>query len=300
MELRQLEYFVAVAEEGSFTRAAARVHVAQPGVSAQVRRLERELGEDLLDRSARTVRLTPVGAAVLPYARAALDAVAHARLAVDELAGLVRGHVAVGMLTSFSSDLPDLLAAFHGAHPEVRITLAEANSDDLLAGLQAGRFDVVLAGLAGSPPAGVETEVVLDEAIVAAVARDDALAARGAITLNDIRERPIISLPRGTSLRTALDRACRAAGFEPRIAFEASDPYVLAQLARRGLGVAIVPASLAAAHPDEVHALAFRDPPLRGRVVLAWRAAGSVGPAARAFIAHARTGLGGAAGRDVG
>ena len=99
MELHQLEYFVAVAEEASFTRAASRVHVAQPGVSAQVRRLESELGQQLLDRSGRSVRLTEVGSAVLPFARAALDAVTNARLAVDDLAGLVRGQVTVGMVS---------------------------------------------------------------------------------------------------------------------------------------------------------------------------------------------------------
>ena len=99
MELHQLEYFVAVAEEASFTRAASRVHVAQPGVRAQVRRLEPELGQRPLDRSGRSVRLTEVGSAVLPFARAALDAVANARLAADELAGLVRGQVTVGMVS---------------------------------------------------------------------------------------------------------------------------------------------------------------------------------------------------------
>src|SRR3954468_2339988 len=128
MELRQLEYFVTVVEEAGFTRAAARLHVAQPGVSAQIRRLERELGEDLLDRSGRTVRLTEVGAAVLPYARAALSAVSGARAAVAELTGLVRGHVTVGMVTSMSThaiDLPGLLAEFHRHHPEVGITLSE-------------------------------------------------------------------------------------------------------------------------------------------------------------------------------
>src|SRR5690349_20102934 len=118
MELRQLEYFVAVAEKANFTRAAARVHVAQPGVSAQIRRLEREVGHPLLDRSGRTVRLTEVGAAVTPHARAALAAVSGARMAVDELTGLLSGQVNVGMLTSCSSvDVPDLLADFHHAHP---------------------------------------------------------------------------------------------------------------------------------------------------------------------------------------
>src|SRR4029453_15318546 len=103
MELHQLEYLVAVAEEASFTNAAARVHVAQPGVSAQIRRLERELGLTLFDRSGRAVRLTEAGEAVLPYARAALEAVAGARLAADELSGLLRGHVDVGMIVACGS-----------------------------------------------------------------------------------------------------------------------------------------------------------------------------------------------------
>src|SRR6476660_1380363 len=99
IDLKWLRSFVVVAEEASFTRAAARVHVAQPGVSAQVRRLESELGQRLLDRSGRTIRLTEAGAAVLPFARAALDAVAKARLVVDDLAGLVRGQVTIGMVS---------------------------------------------------------------------------------------------------------------------------------------------------------------------------------------------------------
>src|SRR6266540_4363563 len=146
MEFRQLEYFVAVAAEANFTRAAAKLHVAQPGVSAQVRRLERELGQPLLDRSERTVRLTEAGVAVLPYARAALAAVAGARLAVDELTGLMRGHVAIGMVTSHSIDLPGLLASFHHDHPAVEISLSEGNSDQLIRALHAGQLDLAVIG----------------------------------------------------------------------------------------------------------------------------------------------------------
>src|SRR3954470_11885047 len=98
MELRQLAYVVAVAEEGSFTRAAAREHVAQPGVSAQVRRLERELGQPLFERGPGPVTLTAAGAAVLPLARTALAAAARVRVAVDEIAGIVRGRVAMGVV----------------------------------------------------------------------------------------------------------------------------------------------------------------------------------------------------------
>jgi DNA-binding transcriptional LysR family regulator len=149
MELHQLEYFVAVAEEASFTRAASRVHVAQPGVSAQVRRLESELGQQLLDRSGRSVRLTEVGSAVLPFARAALDAVANARLAVDDLAGLVRGQVTAGMVSGCALPvLAELLAGFHDRHPGVAIALVEDNSDRLVERLRDGRLDLALIGWA--------------------------------------------------------------------------------------------------------------------------------------------------------
>ncbi|MGZ3640079.1 MAG: LysR family transcriptional regulator, partial [Ktedonobacterales bacterium] len=216
MELRQLEYFVAVAEEASFTKAAARVHVAQPGVSAQIRQLERELGQDLFDRTGRTVRLTAVGAAVLPYARAALEAVAAARLAVEELTGLLRGRVAVGMLTACSIvSLFDLLESFSQRYPAVEITLSEANSDHLIAALQDGHLDLALVGLAGTPPPGIQTEVLADEALVAAVSPSDPLAASATITLAALQECPLISLPQGTGLRAALDAACTAAGLHP-------------------------------------------------------------------------------------
>jgi DNA-binding transcriptional LysR family regulator len=296
MELRWLEYFVTVAEEASFSKAAAKLHVAQPGVSAQVRRLERELGQALLDRSGRTVRLTEVGAAVLPYARAALEAVDGARLAVDELTGLVRGHVAVGMVIACSSlDLLDLLAEFHHDYPGVEITLSEANSDRLLDDLRAGQLDLAFVGLAAGPPPGIETRVIADEALVAAVSHDDALAARATISLDALQERALISLPRGTGLRACLDDACAAAGFQPRIAFEASDLRVVAQLAGRGLGVAILPESVGNARAAEVHTIAIDRPQMRGSVELAWRAEGPISPAARALISHARNMLAGPA-----
>ena len=295
MELRQLEYFVAVAEEASFTRAAARVHVAQPGVSAQIRRLERELGQALLDRSGRAVRLTEAGEAVLPFARAALAAVEGARLAVDELAGLLRGRVAVGTVTSVSSgdlDLPGLLADFHRSHPGVEITLSEDSSERMAEALLDGRLDLALVSLGGKNPPGMETRVVTDERLVAAVSHDDPLAAKKTVALKALGERSLISLPRGTGIRSLIDEACAAAGFRPRIAFEAGDPNVLARLSGRGLGVAVLPESLADYYREELHAIGITDPVLRGRLELAWRSEGPIGPAARALIGRARSMLG--------
>ena len=289
MELHQLAYFVAVAEEGNFTRAAERLHVAQPGVSAQVKRLERELGQELLDRSGRTVRLTDVGAAALPHARAALAAVQGVREAVEELAGLVRGQVAIGAVTSAGPvGLPDLLAGFHERYPAVEITLSEADSDTMLAALREGRLDLAVVGISTAPPPGIATQVLLDEPFLAVTAPTGPLAGRREVDLPGLGEVPLMALPKGTGLRTALDAAFAREGLTPRIAFEAADPNVLVQLAMRGLGVAVVPESLARYHQADLRIIGIAGAGLRGVLALAWRTGGPLSPAARALIAYAR------------
>jgi DNA-binding transcriptional LysR family regulator len=290
MELHQLEYFVAVAEEASFTRAASRVHVAQPGVSAQVRRLESELGQRLLDRSGRTVRLTAAGAAVLPFARAALDAVTNARLAVDELTGLVRGQVTIGMVSGCALPvLAELLAGFRKQYPGVAISLTEDNSDRLVEMLGDGRLDLALIGAAGEPVPNVSTAVLIDEELAAAVAPGHPLAAEETVTIKALRDEPLVSLPRGTGVRAALDAACAAAGFEPRIVFEASALPMVVTMAAQGLGLAVVPESvanmpLAQAAPVIVPIT----PETRSRLELAWPETPSANPAARVLIQQAR------------
>jgi DNA-binding transcriptional LysR family regulator len=287
MELRQLEYFVAVAEEANFTRAAQRIHVAQPAVSAQIQRLERELGQPLLDRSRRTVRLTAAGHAALPYARAALAAVDDMHVAVDELTQLVRGSVTIGAVTSHNFDMPALLADFHRDHPNVEITLGTDSSDALIDGVRSGRLDAAIVSVGPDEhPDGLDVAVVTDEAIVAVVSTDDELASRRTIRLTELADRPVIALPVGAGIRHQLDAACAEIGVCPRIAFEASTPLALAELAERGLGVAIVPESVPRGR-DRLHALAVV-PRLRGRLVLAWRAEGPMSPAARVLVQKAR------------
>jgi len=285
IDLKWLRSFVVVAEEASFTRAASRVHVAQPGVSAQVRRLESELGQQLLDRSGRSVRLTEVGSAVLPFARAALDAVANARLAVDELAGLVRGQVTVGMVSGCALPiLAELLAAFHDRYPGVAITLVEDNSDRLVERLRDGRLDLALIGWAGQAPPDIDTVVIVDEELVAVAGPGHLLANAGPLTVSRLRDVPLVTLPRGTGVRAALDAACAQAGFTPRIVFEASALPMVVQLAARGLGLAVVPSSI----PNGPGILPIISPPLRSRLELAWDSAPSADPAARALIEQAR------------
>ncbi|MEU8524101.1 MULTISPECIES: LysR family transcriptional regulator [Streptomyces] len=300
MELRRLQYFVAVVEEGGFTRAAARLHLSQPGLSAQIRQLEKELGQPLLDRSGRTVTPTEVGRAVLPYARAALAAVDGVRQTVDEYTGLLRGRVTLGIVSGAAGrafELPALLADFRDAHPRVEISLTEDSSERMRAALLAGELDVALLGTADAePPPGLAYRVVVDEPLVALVTGDHPLAVRGEVPLSDLRERSLICLPRGTGVRTVLERACAAAGFAPQVAFEAAAPQVLAQLAARGLGVAVLPWGEEPVPDGSLRAVRIVRPVLRGRVALAWRADGPASPAARAFLERLRDALPEAAG----
>ena len=164
-------------------------------------------------------------------------------------------------------------------------------SSDLEA-LRTGRADLALVGLPGEAPDGLDAHVLVDEELVLACSPDHELASRSTCSLDGLRDQVLISLPRGTGLRTALDTACAARGFQPHIAFEASRPATLAHLAARGLGLAVLPAPAARYYASELHAIAMR-PRLRSRIVLAWRSEGTISPAARTLVAHARRTLGG-------
>jgi DNA-binding transcriptional LysR family regulator len=260
MELRQLEYFVAVAEEANFTRAAERVHISQSGVSAQIRKLERDLGATLIDRSGRTAGLTAAGEAALEHARAALASVDAVRDAVDDVKGLLRGRLVVGMVSAGTVPaLFDALAAFHRAHPGVDIALVEDNSDRLIERVRSGAMDLALVGAAGTSPPGLDALTIVSEPVVAAVAIGHPLARRRRVTLADISAYPIVCLPEGTGIRAVFDQACAAKGVEVDISLQASAPDAVAGLAIRGLGVAILATSMATSYVGRLKALALDD-----------------------------------------
>jgi DNA-binding transcriptional LysR family regulator len=284
MELHQLDYLVAVAEEASFTKAAARVHVAQPGVSAQIRRLERELGHALFDRSGRSVRLTDAGAAVLPLARAALSAVAQIGVLADELRGVLRGHVAVGMMPSCPPDvITGTLAVFHDQHPGVAVTLIEAPSAELIAALRDGAIDLAVIGFASPPARGIDVEIINDDVLVAAVAHRHVLAERTSMPLSALADHDIICLPRGAGIRASLDEGFAAARLHARVALEASNPEVVADLAAQGLGVAVLPESYVRTRGD-LHLIRLSRRALRACVAVAWRADGRLSAAATTLV----------------
>jgi DNA-binding transcriptional LysR family regulator len=282
MELRQLEYFVAVAEERSFTRAAQRVHV-----SAQLRQLERELGAELIDRSTRTARLTAAGSAALAPARAALAAAAELRRGVDEVSGLVRGRVAVGMVTGCTlTPLFDAVAEFGHDHPGVELALCEDDSERLAERLRASELDVAVLGAAAQPVAGVQTAIIRAELLMAAAPPTHPLAGHDEpVRLADLVGYPLVCMPAGTGIRAVLDRACTTLGVAPNVAFEASAPAAVRDLAARGLGVAVLSESMLR-DDGRLIALPIADVREPAFLLLAWREAPS--PAAHALVTHCR------------
>ncbi len=287
MELRQLEYFVAVAEEANFTRAAERVHISQSGVSAQIRRLEHELGADLFDRSGRTAALTAAGEAALDHARTALASAAAVREAVNQVNGLIRGRVQVGMVASCTIEpLFEALGAFHTEHPGVEIDVSEDTSDHLIERVRAGTLELALVGMPADAELGLAVLPVVSERLVAAVPVTHPLAHKSSVLLADLAPYPLACLPSGTGIRAVFDQACAAAGLGPRVALQAAAPRAVADLAIRGLGVAVLSASMTADHADQLRTLPIKDITTPAVLALTWTRARS--PALLELLRHCR------------
>jgi DNA-binding transcriptional LysR family regulator len=287
MELRQLEYFVAVAEEANFTRAAERVRISQSGVSAQLRQLERELGAELIDRSTRKATLTPAGEAALGHARAVLAAASAVQESVGEVTGLIRGRLVVGMVIGCTVvPLFEALAEFHRAHPGVEISLVEDNSEQLVEGIHAGAIDLALIGTAIATPPGLNALVVASERLVALLPKDHLLAKQDQVTLAEIAEHPIVCMPKGTGIRTVFDQSCADLGIRPTIALQANAAAAITDLAARGLGVAILSESMAARFSDQLTALPIADAATPALLALVW--SGRTSPALSELVQHGR------------
>ena len=248
MELRQLATFVAVAEEGSFTRAADRLHVVQSAVSAGVRNLEKELGTMLFDRSTHSVKLTDAGHALLPEARATLAAAQAARDAVDEARGGLRGTVVLGTMQAQGMraiDLAAILAAFRAEHHAVEVKIRHAGgSSEMAREVREGRLDLAFVALPGNGPPGVELPPLASEPIVLAVPASHPLAESADIELSQLGDEPMVDLPAGWGIRIAVERAFAAAGITRTVAYEVNDTATMVEFIRHGLAIGMLPRSL--------------------------------------------------------
>ncbi|MEU8434747.1 LysR family transcriptional regulator [Streptomyces sp. NPDC029216] len=241
--MHQLRYFAAIMEEGTFTAAAHRLHISQSGISTQVAKLESELGQQLIDRSGRHIRLTPVGEAVLPLAKNALATFEAIKHTAAEFADAVRGRVRLGMIMGCS--IPaflDTVADLGRTHPGIEVSLHEGHSDDLQAQVLAGSLDLALIGYAGSVTPGLEASIVIDEPITAAIPAGHPLD-RPDLHLGDLQGEKILCLSPGTGIRAAYEDSCHRIGLHPRVDIDASSPVALLRLAERGAGIAVLSAS---------------------------------------------------------
>lgn len=259
MELRQLKAFVAVAEDRNFTRAAARLHLAQSGLSATIRSLERELGATLFSRTTRHVELTAAGEVLLDEARRTLGSAHAAVQAVRAVEGVRRGTLALGIMQATSLfDLPRLLARYRSAYPEIELRLQQASALELGRLLAERRVDVIFRA-ASDEVSGLASISLGRSPLVVVAGADFPLVDRAGVDLRTLSGSALASFPLGWALRTLSDRALRANGLEPHYDFEVDDAQTLLDLVEVGLGAAVVPQAMASARGTRL-----RQAPIRG------------------------------------
>jgi LysR family transcriptional regulator, transcription activator of glutamate synthase operon len=287
MELRQLRYLVALADECHFTRAAAREHIAQPALSQQIRRLEAEVGLALVERTTRKVALTGAGELLVARARHILSELEAAQAELQTLAGVQGGRLAVGALHTMGPvDLSLLLASFHRDHPAVELTVREQSSEELAEMLREDVVDLAFLSVTERiPRRGLELHPLVSEELVVVVAPQHPLAGRDVVRLRELAGEPFIAFRHGSRLRELLDSGAAAAGFEPRIALESNESRRIRSLVTGGLGVALLPRSDADGQGSPVSIARLVEPEMRRDVSLASRAGRRHSPAATAFLA---------------
>ena len=241
MEIHQLRYFIAVADEGNFSRAAAKVRVAQPSLSQQIRKLEAEIGQPLFDRLPRSVVLTEAGRCFLDYARQILASIGDARRCVDELKGKIAGDVAVGAIPTIAPYvLPELVVTFQKNYPEVTLHIVEDVTAVITRRVETGELDVALASTCQRSPT-LRVELLGKEPLRALVPERHALAKQTAITLDDLKSQRFLLLHEMHCLSQQVHHLLEARRLHPDVALAGSQLSTIANMVAAGIGVSIVP-----------------------------------------------------------
>lgn len=269
MELRHLHHLIAIADEGSFTKAARRVNIVQSGISTSIKELEDELGSRLVERTTRKVAFTDTGLLFLKHARATLAALDGGVQAVRSQDGVVRGRLSIGILQSLSPyvDMPRLLKGFRGAYPEVEISVRSIDTESIHELVRSGEVELSFHAILDKTAwPGVEAIPYTQDPLVAICAQDHPLASRRAVTLKMLAQDSFVDLTPNRALRKLIDREFASRHLRRQIAFEVSDVQTAVQFVAKGLGVAIVPSVLARVYPKPASTvllkIADRDPRL--------------------------------------
>jgi LysR family transcriptional activator of glutamate synthase operon len=290
MELSQLRYLVALAEELHFTRAAAREHIAQPALSQQIRRLEDEVGLALVERTTRRVSITEAGHMLVARARRVLAELEAADAELGALRGVQSGHVLVGALHTMGPiDLALVLSDFHDRHPAIELTVRENSSEELAEMLRVDELDLAFLSVTERIEShGLGLHQLVSEELVVVLPPQHRLARRARVRMAELAGEQFISYRAGARLRELLVAAGAQAGFDPHVTLESNESRRIRRLVSRGMGVAILPHSDAVEPGAEVAVAALTDPAQRRDITLAWREGRRHPPAVAEFIALAR------------
>ena len=283
MELQQMRYVVAVAEERSFTRAAQRCFVVQSALSHQIKALENELGVTLFARTSRRVAPTAAGEAFLGAAREALAAADRAVAEAGAATGELRGTLTIGIIPTVTAiDLPAAIGDFHRTHPGVAVQVRSGGSHEFVTAIADGRLDVAVLGLPESaPPSRVASRVLAREQHVAVLPAGHRYADRARVSLHDLAEETFVDFPATSPGRAQSDRAFRAAGIQRQVAFESASIELMLGLVHQELAVTLLTPAVLPTGAD-VRTVALSDGPTRVQH-LAWSNF-NPSPATRAFV----------------
>lgn len=285
MELYQLGYFIEIARQRHFTRAAERLHMAQPALSQQMQKLEAELGTKLFIRGKKETLLTAAGKALLPRAEALLAQAEAAKAIVTDVGQVRGGRLVVAAIPSVSACLlPPLLHAFGQAHPRVDLRLIEDSSERVAESVASGHADLGFLQLPASK-AAFESRTLLTEPFVLLVSATHALATSKDLTLKQLAGESFIFY-KGRARDSALE-ACRKAGFEPRIACESGELETVRALVAARVGVAVVPQLAASGLPRGIRAVPLRQQGLQRQIAVVWKKGGGLSPAAEELLERA-------------
>lgn len=301
IEFRQLQYFAAIADEENFSRAAARLGVAQPSLSQQIRKLERELGQPLFDRLPRRVALTPLGEQLLVHARRALAEIADARRCAEDAAGDICGPLAIGAIPTITPFLmPRLLARYEKTFPRVQLRVVDDVTDVLMRQLELGQIDLAILSSVDPIPPSIHVETICREPLMLMLPANHPLTRRRVIPWASLAHERFLALHAVHCLAGQVSSLCDRRGVHPPIILHGAHLATLASMVSAGLGLSLVPRMMALASASDVPVFRPLGPPRPERLLtLAWSLLRYRTRAAREFAAMAALALRAMCGRRL-
>lgn len=281
MDLKQLKFFLEVADAEGFTKAAEKLHIAQSALSISIKNLEEELGVVLFNRGKRKVSLTAEGDVLAAHAREILQGVLKAQQEIEDLRGLLKGEVNVGMSPMLSSFFfPKIISEFKRNHPGLQISIRGDSAWDIKRMVESGTIDIGI--IAGTVPEELDSHHLVREEVIACVHRHHPYARKKKLPLSTLLSQPLVQFKEGYYLREIIDELARQEGISPMVMAESNLFSLVRSLVKEELGLAFF-LKMAIARDSEVAAISC-DPPLYLDLSIAWKKNARLSPANRAFL----------------